>query len=323
MLLLHSLCLVLILFEVAWWSQSGLHSQGGRAGQPRRKTVASAFGSLEEAKAGLQLTEYLLEGVALPSGGQDGERVYLADGLTEAERSLLFVNEDDEYQLRELLPNSTQGPRHNTCAFVGNSVSLLSEERGAEIDRHQAVLRFMDGTSTKYDAFVGRKRTYLAVTRGSIEPYIPESEYDKSKRPRSKGLVIHGDVPVQDYAQLRRTHPETQAYYMSPSFEMRARGAYGEIVGRARKLGEPIGDRQKASLDSSGLPLALIPLFFLKSVCKVVFVYGFTVPVTRRDDLFGPTYYGQARSKSEHPHCGEMEYLLRAFSMEGEVELVS
>ena len=41
----------------------------------------------------------------------------------------------------------------------------------------------MGGTSTKYDAFVGRKRTYLAVTRGSVEPYIPESEYDKSSAP--------------------------------------------------------------------------------------------------------------------------------------------
>ncbi|QDZ23051.1 hypothetical protein HOP50_09g55920 [Chloropicon primus] len=317
----YSLCLVLIVFEVVLWSQTSLPN--ATAGTGRRKTVASELKSLQGGKEHSRITQYLVQGLDLPVAPLSGsDRVVLKDDLTREELSLLLLTEDDQVLFKKLLPNNTSGLRHNTCALVGNSVSLLSEERGGEIDRHQAVLRFIDSTSTKYDAHAGRKRTYLAVTEGSIDAFIPESGFDKAKRPRSKALLIHGDVPVQDYAELRKSQPDVQAYYLSPVFDLRVRKAYRTIMKRAMSLGETFSD-DRAALDEDGMPWALMPLFFLTSICKIVFVYGFTAPVAATD-LFGPTYYGQAQSVSEHPHGTQMQYLLRVLSMEGlGIELVS
>ena len=318
MFLLYSLCLSLCVVEILWWCQ--IHVPSGARDKANARTVVSVFESEGGTSRDSTLTQYLLDGVDLQVGGVAGEeRVFLTGTLTGDEKSFLFLTEDDVILLEDLLPNVTTSPRHNTCAFVGNSASLLSEERGGEIDRHQAVLRFIDSTSTKYDAHVGRKRTYLSVTTGSIDAFIPESEYDKAKRPRSKALVVHGDIPVHDYAELRKSQPDVQAYYLSPSFDMNARKAYGRIADRMRRLGG-----RWASIANDPMPQALLPLFFMRAICKIVFVYGFTAPVSAgSEDLFAPTYYGQPKSFSERPQSLRMEEILRMLMLEGEVELVS
>ena len=72
------------------------------------------------------------------------------------------------------------------------------------------------------------------------------------------------------------------------------------------------------------MPHAFLPLLFMKSICKIVFVYGFTVPLVAEDSASPQaTYYGQARSESESAHVRAMQYLLRVLSLEGHIELVS
>jgi hypothetical protein len=45
------------------------------------------------------------------------------------------------------------------CAVVGNSGSLLEDQRGAEIDEHDAVLRFNAAKIAGFEQFVGSKTT--------------------------------------------------------------------------------------------------------------------------------------------------------------------
>ena len=50
--------------------------------------------------------------------------------------------------------------RHDTCAVVGNSGVLLSSERGAEIDAHEAVLRINYAPTKGFEKYVGSRTTY-------------------------------------------------------------------------------------------------------------------------------------------------------------------
>lgn len=326
---LYALCLVLILFEVLWWTQTSVVPL--TKGSLQKETAVSKLLKVDNQKEG-QVTKYLLDDISIPkvplekSQQLAGQRLVLRDNFTSTEKALLFLTDSDVVFLEEVLPkegeNGTISLQHNTCAFVGNSLSLLSEDRGSEIDRHQAVLRFIDGTSTKYDAFVGRKRTYLPVTKNHIYTFVPEigNAFVKAKKPRSKVLLVYGDVPFQEYAELRKIQPDVHAYYLSPAFEMRVRKVYQQILERMMRLGENVD----GAASGGEMPQALIPLFFMKSICKIVSVYGFTVPLAS-DHLYSPnvTYYGQARSESESAHGKVMQYLLRLLSLEGHIELVS
>ena len=279
-----------------------------------RQTTISELHSLGKKGGDVQLSKYLID----KSWDLESERLVVKDAFTAQEKSLLFLSDEDVEFLQSVLPNDTSALRHNTCAFVGNSVSLLLDDRGSEIDRHQAVMRFIDSTSTKFDSFVGRKRTYLSVTNKYIEDFVPESTYDNAKRPRSKTLLVYGDIPVQDYAQLRISQPDVQAYYLSPVFDLKIRKMYKGILSRMKNVGETV------DTNFERMPHALPSLFFMKSICKIVFVYGFTVPIaTEHTHSAANTYYGQAKSDSESAHVQAMQYILRLLMLEGHIELVS
>ncbi|KAG8459353.1 hypothetical protein KFE25_012989 [Diacronema lutheri] len=54
---------------------------------------------------------------------------------------------------------------HKSCAVVGGAPSLMAAELGAEIDAHEAVIRFNDHPTggPKYTRFVGNRTTYLLL----------------------------------------------------------------------------------------------------------------------------------------------------------------
>jgi hypothetical protein len=62
----------------------------------------------------------------------------------------------------------------------------------------------------------------------------------------------------------------------------------------------------------------------MKKICRIVFVYGFTVPMASEQALSpNSTYYGQAKTDSERAHMRAMQYILRVLMLEGHIELVS
>ena len=47
-----------------------------------------------------------------------------------------------------------------SCALVGNARSMLMEERGAEIDEHEVVLRLNQAPTIDFEKYVGSKTTH-------------------------------------------------------------------------------------------------------------------------------------------------------------------
>ncbi|GAU24692.1 hypothetical protein TSUD_323010 [Trifolium subterraneum] len=81
-----------------------------------------------------------------------------------------------EEQLDILLP--AKPPFHprqfRTCAVVGNSGDLLKTEFGNEIDSHDAVFRDNEApVNEKYAKYVGLKRDFRLVVRGSARNMVP------------------------------------------------------------------------------------------------------------------------------------------------------
>ncbi|KAJ6329308.1 hypothetical protein OIU77_010898 [Salix suchowensis] len=75
-----------------------------------------------------------------------------------------------EDHLNVILPSKPPfHPRQfHTCAVVGNSGDLLKTEFGAEIDRHDAVIRDNEApVNEKYAKHVGLKRDFRLVVRGA------------------------------------------------------------------------------------------------------------------------------------------------------------
>jgi len=76
----------------------------------------------------------------------------------------------DAALLRALPPQDLFGGDarpYATCAVVGSSGSLLSAERGAEIDAHSMVMRFNDAPTKGFSIYVGSKTTYRLCTAPS------------------------------------------------------------------------------------------------------------------------------------------------------------
>ena len=47
-----------------------------------------------------------------------------------------------------------------SCALVGNSRSMLMQERGEEIDEHEVVLRLNQAPTNAFEKWVGSKTTH-------------------------------------------------------------------------------------------------------------------------------------------------------------------
>uniref|UniRef100_A0A061R6Q7 Beta-galactoside alpha--sialyltransferase 2 n=1 Tax=Tetraselmis sp. GSL018 TaxID=582737 RepID=A0A061R6Q7_9CHLO len=74
-------------------------------------------------------------------------------------------------ELLKLLPPQDvfrQMPKFKTCAVVGNGGSLLMNDMGATIDRHQAVIRFNGGITRGFERWVGSRTTFRILNTQHI-----------------------------------------------------------------------------------------------------------------------------------------------------------
>ena len=256
------------------------------------------------------LTRYLLRGVPLPH--INTSRLVLNGVLTQEEASSmdqwLGIDDSTLIRLNEVLPEEDFTRKYSTCAVVGNSPKLLTSQYGAQIDSHDAVLRFNDAPTKGFETYVGRRCTFrannlrwtqLLLHRGApMDGSVQQKQSGREKmyKPGAKTLLMFGTTPLNMYNEMRQKYPANIIYYVAPEVTHTAASMYRRVAERLESLGEgpfpPRGVRggprgtgvaRGARADGEGVaevPASTMPpgvecILFLMQVCNKVVVYGF------------------------------------------------
>ncbi|XP_031481654.1 sialyltransferase-like protein 2 isoform X2 [Nymphaea colorata] len=131
------------------------------------------------------------------------------------------------------------------CAVIGNSGDLLQTSFGEEIDGYDAVVRENGAPIENYTKYVGNKRTFRLLNRGSAKALDKVAELDGTGK---EVLIIKTTIHDVMSKMIREVPIQNPVYLM---------------------LG--------ASFGSSAKGTGLKALEFALSVCDSVDMYGFTV----------------------------------------------
>ena len=198
------------------------------------------------------------------------------------------------------------GLNYATCAVVGNSQTMLSASRGAEIDAHGVVVRLNNAPTLGFERFVGGRTTHRLLNGVWTQRYASnaiESNHVANVMPLEVGVTaVATRALAKDYQDLgdairARGRRDVSLSRLSDEFVARAgvvlktlrdrleslRGVEGGAAGRERE-GNGVPYPGKAS-PSSGF----VSIFFLLQMCKNVTVYG-----------IGADNDGHARSTNWH-----------------------
>ncbi|XP_061418470.1 beta-galactoside alpha-2,6-sialyltransferase 2-like isoform X4 [Lethenteron reissneri] len=197
------------------------------------------------------------------------------------------------------------------CAVVMNAGSLLRAQLGAEIDGHDAVMRFNSAPTAGYEIHVGTKTSIRLVNWQIVNQ--EKFNFETSELYRDIILVLWGPPPytcteknqqqwkghvnitfpaLDAYMKRRRERPRQPFYLLHPCFR---RGLWDLVQ---HNVGH--GERILENPTSSGL----LGVALMMSLCQEVTVYDFIPPrgrATRQCHYFEPTQNPECTLGSWHP----------------------
>lgn len=171
----------------------------------------------------------------------------------------------------DCLPPSDFGIRYRTCAAVGNGgVSLQDPRNGAAIDKHEAILRFNDGPTRKFEKFVGSKTTFRAINNAWTR-YVLDKDHLKGKYLEGT-LLTFGNSAKKHFLDMCLSQPrgsQLRVLFMDPKLSTAARQLYHKVWKRMERLGLlAVKGRNSAPTGAEGI-------VWLLAVCERVQLYGF------------------------------------------------
>ncbi|XP_048868301.1 beta-galactoside alpha-2,6-sialyltransferase 1-like isoform X2 [Brienomyrus brachyistius] len=191
-------------------------------------------------------------------------------------------NEWQEYLPRRSLEQSL-GPL-KTCAVVMSSGSIVNSALGAEIDKHDAVLRFNAAPTQNYSADVGI-RTSMRLVNSQVltsnhNGFLTNPLYSTGvlimwdPSPYSKDLYAWYKNPdfnfFRTYLQYRKLHPEQLFYILSPSFQW--------------NLWDIIQENSPVPIQPHPPSSGMLGIVVMMNLCEQISVYEF-LPSRRRTSL--------------------------------------
>ncbi|XP_061409153.1 beta-galactoside alpha-2,6-sialyltransferase 2-like [Lethenteron reissneri] len=208
-----------------------------------------------------------------------------------------------------------EGRRWKRCAVVANSASLLAAEMGAEIDSHDAVLRFNTAPTTGYERHVGSKTTVRLIN----SMVVTRKKFNFHTDPLYKDVILvlwdtpppncdvslwyrNRNAPFFDaYVAHRRQRPGQHFYLLHPRFVRGAWGLVQENLGMCHARQTPT---------SSGF----LGVMLMMSLCEEVDVYDYIPPqgrASRRCHYFEPGDDPACSMGGRHPITSEKLFALR------------
>ncbi|XP_030623432.1 beta-galactoside alpha-2,6-sialyltransferase 1-like [Chanos chanos] len=171
-----------------------------------------------------------------------------------------------------------------TCAVVMSSGALRNSSLAAEIDSHEAVLRFNMAPTEGYSADVGTKTTLRIINSKVVTS--DEAEFLKDPLYNTGVLIMWDPAPYsadlyswykkpdydfhQRYWDYRRLHPNQPFYILSPSMQW--------------KLWDVIQRDSPVDIQPNPPSSGMLGIIVMMNLCERVDVYEF-LPSYRRTDL--------------------------------------
>ena len=90
--------------------------------------------------------------------------------------------------------NGSGGGKYGTCAVVGSSGAMMRARAGRVIDEHDAVFRFNNAPTRRFEDHVGSRVTYYVMNRAASDALL-----EKQARPRRVDLFHTPRVPLDPF----------------------------------------------------------------------------------------------------------------------------
>lgn len=201
-------------------------------------------------------------------------------------------------EILSLLPPKDERKRHDTCAIVGSSGSLLDAQYGDAIDEHDAVYRLHNAPTHTFEAKVGAKTTYQVLNQFWAEELLKGGEKaSASWVHESANLVLWSPYSQEAYLELREKFPGMSVTLMNPQF---TQSAISAVRLMQRRVEEVMGTAFMINDFSS----TLVSVSLAMEVCGKVDLYGV-------DMRYGKyLYYESHEVDTSEREASSLEYMI-------------
>jgi len=237
----------------------------------------------------------LLEGITLPDGhgwDKNGVRMMVLNRKDMGDQPEGIDKRDFERAVKGgCIPPVDVPSKAASCAVVGNSGAMLTEEYGDAIDRAEVVIRYNNAPVVGYEKHVGHRTQYRMMDPISAFELGRTSNLPTSVLPSK--LVFYGKNSGRSYASTCSQHTKFPVYLMSGEAQSAVWTIYEKLLALVHCPKK--GDCDIMDQVMARLPGSLEGVFFGLGLCDKVTVYGMEAPDARTKYH----YYSNAQSDKD------------------------
>jgi len=170
--------------------------------------------------------------------------------------------------MASVLPETCPQYKFETCAVVGNSGTLLFEEKGLEIDAHQMVYRFNQAPTEGFETHLGNHTMFESLNAKFANQLMRSDPAWRWRDPLAIYILFEPLKLQEVYATIRAKYSQIDILLFGPEFFVKAHQIYDQMQLNLEKndFGCFTGEKPM-----SGFYAVLYAL----SSCKKVDLYGF------------------------------------------------